>query len=336
MDTDVTLESAAEALFSKHSGKSAEQAEPDAPEQESQDHADHTQGEEDQGEDQGETEEQTEEQDSEDEAEETPQTPKSVKVADDATVTLNLGDTEKDVTVAELKRGYLRQSDYSRKTQEVSEQRKTFVTQAKQYEDHIQTQLQEVGFLAQTLMQQLVEGDKVTNWDELRLKNPAEYAARQYDKQQKQQLLGRTYKAYQEAQQRKEVVEQEKYQQHLTEQSEQLLTVIPEWIDSGVRKTEQKAVAKFLIEMGVPEDEVSALADARTVAIARMAMLYKQGETNRAKARQQLQKPVPPLQKSNTVRDLNPTRTANKKLMEAAKKTGKDEDFAAALASKYR
>lgn len=336
MEQDDGLESAAAALLTKHTGTSGK-PDPASDEQESQDQADDQQANDDpEGEEQVDPEAEDEAEEAEPEDEETPE-PKKAKADETAVVTIKIGDAEREVTVGELKRGYLREQDYTRKTQEVAEARKTFVTQAQQYEGHFQTQLQEVGFLAQTLMQQLVEGDKATNWDELRQKNPAEFVARQHDKQQKQQLLGRAIQAFKEGQQRQSGLQQEQHQQHLAEESQKLLTVIPEWIDPAVRQTEQQKVAKFLLDMGVSEEEVSALSDAKTVAIARMAMLYKQGQSARAKAKQQLQKPVPPLQRSSGgVRDPNPNRTVSGKLMTQAKKSGRVEDFAESLASKYR
>lgn len=327
---DGSLDSATAALLAKHTATQTPAAE--APDEEQQDQQEQPQGEVEPGDEQGDPEQAESEQE---EAEpETPE-PKTPTIPDDAKITLRVGDQDREVTVAEMKRGYLREADYTRKTQEVGEARKQFVAQAQQYEGHIQSQLQEVGFLAQTLMQQLVQEQSGTNWDELRTKNPAEYAAKLQDMQQRRDLLGRSYKAYQEAQQRQAGLGTEQYQQHVAEQAQQLLTEIPEWIDTRVRQTEQKAVAKFLLDMGVPEQSVASLADAKTVAIARMAMLYKQQQSARDKAKQKMARPVPPVQKTG-VRDQNPLRSSQSKMMDAAKKSGRAEDFGAALASKYR
>lgn len=330
MEEDSSLDSATAAILAKHTVTSGE-PETDAKDEEAQDQPEQPQG--DEGEEGDPEQDPSDEQDEpEQEADEPDPKPSAI---DNAIVKVRVGDQEKEVTVSELKRGYLRESDYTRKTQEVSEARKQFVGQAKQYEAHIAGQLQEIGFLSQTLMQQLVADEQGTDWNELRTKNPAEYAAKQHDVQQRRQLLERSYRAYQEAQQRNGALGTEEYHGHLAEQAEQLKVLIPEWIDSRVRTTEQKQVAKFLLDMGVPEQSVSALADARTVAIARMAMMWKNQQSQRDKAKEKLKRPVPSLQKSG-VRDPNPNRSAQQKMIQRANKTGKTEDFAEVLASKYR
>lgn len=279
--------------------------------------------------DSDETEDESDEQ-SEEESE------KSAKVDENAKVKVRIGDKEQEVTVADLKNGYMMRSDYIRKTQEVAAARTEFVKHAKEYEAKIGERVTEVGFLAQTLMKQLVEGDQSTNWQELRRTNPAEFAARQEDMRQKQALLARAFNAYQQSQENAKGLVTQEQQQYLAEQAEALPTLIPEWIDARTQAAEKKAVAKYLTETyGVSAEELDGLIDARDVAIARKAMLYDRMVAEQSKAKAKLKRPVPQFQKSG-IRDPNPNRSAQVKMSDQARKSGKVEDFASALASKYR
>lgn len=270
-----------------------------------------------------------------DEADEESPDEKAPKVDEAAVVKLRLGNEDVDVTVAELKRGYLRTQDYTRKTQEVAEARKEFVATAKEYESTIRTQLDEVGFLAQNLLQQLVAEEKGTDWQKLRQTNPAEWAAKQHDLMERRTLLQRAYQAHQASQTRVSAIGTEEQAAALQAEAEKLPVLIPEWIDARVRTNEQKALAKYLIENGVDKEDVASLSDALTVKLMRKAMLYDQQQAARSRAVQKLKKPVPQFQKPGT-RDPNPIRSANQQKTVQARKSGRVEDFAEALASKYR
>jgi hypothetical protein len=81
-----------------------------------------------------ETEEQPDEQDSEEEeaGETDDEDTDDDQEEEEQTFTLNHGGKEETVTLSELRDGYLRQADYTRKTQAVTEQRKALDTQAEQ------------------------------------------------------------------------------------------------------------------------------------------------------------------------------------------------------------
>lgn len=280
------------------------------------------------------SEEEGDEPETEDEPEEDSEEP--AKVDENAKVKVRVGDKEQEVTVADLKNGYMMRSDYIRKTQEVAAARTEFIKTAKEYEGKLATRVEEVGFLAQILMKQLVEGDQNTNWQELRRTNPAEFAARQEDIRQKQAHLQRAHQIYLQQQESQKQIGTQEQQQALAEEAEKLPVLIPEWIDASVAAREKKAIGKYLMDTFKAEpDDLKYLTDSRDVALIRKAMLYDRLMAEKEQAKAKLRKPVPKFQKAG-IRDPNPTRSAQVKLSDAARKTGKVEDYANALASKYR
>lgn len=268
----------------------------------------------------------------EEEAEESEEEEPGQKAEADPKFKVRIGDEDKELPLSELKRGYMMQADYTRKTQEVAEHRKQFIAKATEYEQGLQQRVGEIGFLAQTLMQQLTETQQTTNWQQLRAENPAEYAARQHDLQAKQQLLQRSFNAYQQAQNAQKELGAQKSQQHLAEQAELLVTKVPEWLDPAVAKKEKAQLAKHLADSGFSPEEITALSDHRLIVLARKAMLADQMAGVRAEAKAKAEKIVPKLNRGGAIAPANdPSLKAAKRF----KSSGKVEDGALWLLSKH-
>lgn len=266
---------------------------------------------------------------SEDEAKAKPAT-----IADDVIVKVKVNGEEKELPLSEVRKGYMMGADYTRKTQEVAEARRQFHAQAQQYEATVKQRVDEVGFLAQTFMQQLTEAEGSVNWNELRQTNPAEYAARQHDIQQRKALLGRAYTAYQQSLQQQQAVQQWQQQQSIAEQAEKLVSLVPEWLDNSTADKEKGKIAKYLVGFGVPEQDVNNMTNAWQVALARKAMLFDELQAGKQQASTKKVKTVP---KFTGVGNVDPAATKSKrqKLNERAQRSGRIEDFGAALAAKY-
>lgn len=323
------IRQAAEALAAKH-GPRAKQApvveedeseDQDAPAGADQDTADEEQDEESETED-GE------------EAEDEGQAKPAATIADDVIVKVKVNGEEKELPLSEVRKGYMMGADYTRKTQEVAEARRQLHAQAQQYEAGIKQRVDEVGFLAQTFMQQLTEAEGSVNWNELRQTNPAEYAARQHDIQQRKALLGRAWNAYQQSQAQQQAVQQWQQQQTIAEQQEKLISLVPEWLDNSVADKEKGKLASYLVKFGVPEQDVNNMTNAWQVALARKAMLFDELRNGKQQAGKQKLKSVP---KFTGVGNVDPAahKSKRQKLIERAQKSGDIKDFAAALAAKY-
>lgn len=202
---------------------------------------------------------------------------------------------EQDVTLEELQKGYMMSGDYGKKSREVAEARKAVMAEREQGLSRINETLQETGFLAQTFMQQLTNVEQTTNWDELRQQNPAEYAARKHDLEQRKQLLARSYTAYQQAQQIQQAHAQQQTQQRLADEAERLTAKIPEWLDADKAQAEKAALAKYLGTSDFAADEIDQLVDHRVVVMARKAMLFDQMQNDRKAVQKKVERTVPQL-----------------------------------------
>ncbi|MFA6125524.1 hypothetical protein [Sphingomonas sp.] len=340
MDTDeaTDINSAADALVARMEsrGKPAkaekveDAGEEDEPEQET---ADGEPEESDETEEEDADEAESDEE-NEDDATEKAASDKKPEITDDITVKVKVNGEEREVPFSELRKGYMMGADYTRKTQELAEHRRGFTAHAQQYEAGIKQRVDELGFLAQTFMQHLTNLEGSTDWNDLRQKNPAEYAARQQDIQQRKALLGRAFTAYQTAQQQQSGVQQQHQEQLIADQAEKLPALIPEWLDVDVANREKGEVAQYLSTLGVPAEQLNTLHDALTVAIARKAMMWDRMQTGKQQAAKAKQKPVPKFTGTGP-RDANASKPKTQKLAERAKRSGRFEDWGNALAAKY-
>lgn len=199
-----------------------------------------------------------------------------------------------EVSEDELIAGYSRQSDYTRKSQEVAEQRKLFEQQASE----VDAERQQYAALLPQLQQQLMEATQnEPDWDTLYERDPLEATKleRQWRvaKEQKQAQL----QAVEAEQSRLAELQAKQYQHQMlarqAEETEKLPHLIPSWRNSDVAKKEAGEIRGFLLENGFPENEVDNIQSAAVVAMARDAMLFRKGRTAVNKKAQVGEQPRP-------------------------------------------
>ena len=253
---------------------------------------------------------------------------------DDASFDLLSATVEVDgeeITVEELKRGNLRQRDYTRKTQELAEARKELEAN---YEEIQRERAQYAQMLPalQERLQQPVEQEP--DWDTLYDTDPtmAAKAERQWRKQQEERAA--QLQAVEAERQRMMGLEQQRLEQmqarYFEEQRQILPELIPEWRDNTVASKEAKDIRSFLIKEGFSEQDVNGLTNATLVKLARKAMLYDQGQTRATEAKKK-----PKTQKTKTLkagsRSTQPRpKSEQKQALQRVRQTGRVQDAAAA------
>lgn len=254
---------------------------------------------------------------------------------DDASFDLLSATVEVDgeeITVEELKRGNLRQRDYTRKTQELAEARKQLEAN---YEEIQRERAQYAQMLPalQERLQQPVEQEP--DWDTLYDTDPtmAAKAERQWRKQQEERAA--QLQAVEAERQRMMGLEQQRLEQmqarYFEEQRELLPELIPEWRDNSVASKEAKDIRGFLLKEGFSEQDVNGLTNATLVKLARKAMLYDQGQTRATEAKKK-----PKTQKTKTLkagsRSTQPRPKSEQiQALQRVRQTGRVQDAAAAI-----
>ena len=236
-----------------------------------------------------------------------------------------------EITVEELKRGHLRQRDYTRKTQALAEERQALQSEYAEITQERAQYAQMLPLLAQKIEQSV---EQEPDWDTLYDADPtmAAKAERQWKKQQAERQ--EQMQAVQAEQQRLAQLQQQQMDQmraqYLAQQREILPDVIPEWRDSKVAAKEAQQVRDFLLAEGFTEEDVSGLTNAAVVKIARKAMLYDQGSRNATAAKKKPKPSAPTLRAGSRGSQPQP-KSARVKVAQKAQQTGRVADAAEAI-----
>ncbi|CAB4126125.1 hypothetical protein UFOVP73_50 [uncultured Caudovirales phage] len=193
----------------------------------------------------------------------------------DPLVTVKIDGKAVEIPLSELRNGYQRQSDYTRKTQEVSEQRRAAEAEIQRAQQERQTyamnlqrlQVQDEAALAQ---QQNID------WAALLRSDPVEYLEQQRIANERQARLTQVYAEQQRIAGQHQAEQAEAHSRHLAQQQDELLAKLPEWRDNAKAAAEKAALRDYLIDSGYDQQAIASLADAKSVVIARKAMLFDQ------------------------------------------------------------
>ena len=236
---------------------------------------------------------------------------------------VKINDLEQEVTLEELQNGYSRQQDYTRKTQELSQQRKTFEAQQAELakKDAIYAQL--LPELEKTLNGEL---ENEPDWNALYESDPIAYV-REKDiwddrKNKREAAKAENVRLQQESEQK----QQEQIAQFVQYGNQQLVERIPEWSDAEVSQKDKASITSYAInELGFTPDEVGQVIDYRVLLGLRDGMLYrKQMEASKKKPTQKAASRVARPGTTNTPK----TSTPAKKARQTLAKTGKVQDAA--------
>jgi len=236
-----------------------------------------------------------------------------------------------EITVEELKAANLRQRDYTRKTQELAEQRKTLEAQYSE----IERERAQYAQMLPALQQRLEQKEQEPDWDTLYDTDPtmAAKAERQWRKQQDEREA--QMQAVQAEQQRLQALQQQKVQQmqeqYVSQQREILPEVIPEWRDNKVAAQEATQIRDFLLGEGFTEQDIGGLTNATLVKLARKAMLYDRGETRVTAAKAKPKKARAKTLRSGSKASQPRPKSDAQKAIQNAKQSGRVQDAASAI-----
>ncbi len=168
---------------------------------------------------------------------------------------------EREVELDDLLKGYMMESDYRRKTSEVSEQRKAIEQKQAELEQRLKEAQELIEFEAAELesddMKQLKEYDPAAYWkkfDEVKAK------AERFKARKDKQLAELEEK-------RRSVIESERAK---------LMEKIPDWLDDNKRDGELRQIGQLMTDLGFTQEEAAAITDHRVWTMARKAMMFDQ------------------------------------------------------------
>ena len=192
----------------------------------------------------------------------------------DNVYTIKLDGEEHEVTLEELRNGYQRQADYTRKSQSLAEQRKT-------YEANLEAVQTERGQYAEAL-ELLSKGQESVlaqfadiDWKNLKEEDPVEYMEKRIefqDTKDRVQSLRREQSRVQEQQQEEmnQIISKK-----LEAESDLLIKKLPEYADPS--STVRDDIRKYTLDMGFSPEDVDGITDHRVVLVLHKAMMADKG-----------------------------------------------------------
>lgn len=269
---------------------------------------------------QGQSEEQTEEIQETDEVEYSEEEPKpryKVKASGE----------EVEVELDELIKGYQQGTDYTKKSQALAEQRKA-VEAERGHLEQVKQERQAYAQKLQALDSFLTQQNRGVDLDVLKETDPIGYAVAVAEQSQREKQLAVVRQEQQRIAQQQQAEQQATLQNHLRQESEKLVSLIPE-LATPQGDAVRKQIRDYAKSVGWSDQELSSVYDSRAVHTLYKAMKYEQLQKSKPELNKKLQS-APKMMRSGT--SAPPTRSAqDKQVMQRLRETGKVTDAAKAF-----
>jgi len=211
--------------------------------------------------------------------------------------TVKINGEEQDVTLDELAAGYSRQSDYTKKTTEVANQRKEVEQLQAELLQERQALQQGLQQLNQQLTSQTSNEPTKEYWDQLYQDDPLEYVKQRDDFRDKKEQLAQVNAAQQQLAQQQAQEQQVQFQKHLAQEQEKLLKAIPEWKDAKKAEAEKANMVTWAKRAGFTDQELNQASDHRAIVTMRKAYLFDQLQNEKPLIKKKVRK-APKMTKS--------------------------------------
>jgi hypothetical protein len=216
----------------------------------------------------------SEEQEEYEEEEEQGQTP---------TYRVKVGKDEVEVPLDELLKGYSRTADYTRKTQEVAEQRKAVEAERQRIEEA--NRLRDVyAERLKVIEQMLSQPEKAEDLASLKENDPIGYAVRVAEQAEKDKQLAAVRAEQQRIAQQQQSEQSERLKAHLAGEAEKLQSAIPEFADPAKREVIKNDVRNYAKQIGFTDEELAQVYDSRAVLALYKAAQYDKLVANKTEA----------------------------------------------------
>lgn len=251
---------------------------------------------------------------------------------------IKVGDQELEVSLDELKDGYFRQQDYTRKTKDLSESRKSVDElknsltreneEAKIKRDQYEKQLQ-------VLSQQLQASQPKVDLDRLYEEDPAEYVRQKAEMDRRKEFLETTKREQEKIRLEKQKEHERNYNAYLEREKNLLAQKLPIYSDKEKGPEFVKNLTNFAKEIGYTDQEISMLVDHRAVLM--LANAYRYNKLKKANAKNKKVTRTPKVVSSSSPKVAEDTdavkRIRSKKAV--LKKSGKVRDAVSILEEMY-
>jgi|TARA_Y100000310_G_scaffold117045_1_gene115736 hypothetical protein len=230
--------------------------------------------------------------DADDESEESEEEEVEDEEDEESTVyTVRVNGQDVEVSEDELIKGYSRQSDYTKKTQELSEYRKRLEQGAQQLQSEFaetQKARQEyVNAVTQAIESNFSMAKQFENvdWERLKVEDREEYLTKREDYRQVQDQIQGLQKKQEEAHAKQQQEWQHQQQRILQEEHNKMVSILPEWGEPEKQRAIARSIGEFALSRGYTQDELDQLVDHRSILVLMEAKAFADMQGKQLKAR---------------------------------------------------
>ena len=277
-----------------------------------------------------------EESEEEEEVEEASEDTDEPEVEGEDLYAVTVNGEEQTIPLDELLKGYSRQSDYTKKTQELSQQRRGMDDLHKKWEAEIAQIGAERQYYVNAL-QSAMDGslgqlNQFSNidWERLKNENPLEYVTKRDEYRETQDNLKRYEAQQKEAVAAQNAANHESHQRMVQEEHGKLVEALPDWAEPTKRQSLGEEIKAYAVSQGYTHEEIKGLVDHRN-----FLTLYKSMKYDKASAPDVVRKKVknkPRVIRAGSPRVKSDTDKAQRrKTMKRLQGTGHIDDASALL-----
>jgi hypothetical protein len=249
-------------------------------------------------------------------------------VEEEHTFTIKAAGEEKEVTLDELKKSYQLGSDYTKKTQEVAEQRKVIdqeakaIIEARQVRDEYAQKLKQVEILLSSESIDITDAELA----ELKENDPIGYTVKVSEMTQKNNKLQALTAEQQRIAQKQQSDRAEEMQRYVEQEAQKLTQSLPEF--SGPKSEQiKKDIRNYGISIGYTDNDMSQVNDSRQILILHDAAQWQKHQAFKSGAKKKIANAPKMIKGGAKVKQTVTDKT--RKQQQKLKQTGSARDAAA-------
>jgi hypothetical protein len=251
-------------------------------------------------------------------------------------VTVN-GNNQK-VNLNELMKGYSRESDYTKKTMDLSNQRKeveSLQDNLKKEFEAVKSSRNQYAEQLQVLTQNLQQQEQNIDWDNLYETDPAEYVKLKAESDKKKETLNLAQQEQMRIQQEQRSEQEKVYNDYIAKERKILAEKLPVYADKDKSAEFTKRLSSFAKESGYTDQEIAMMVDHRAVLLLADAYRYNQLKKTKLSGNKVNKAPRVVSSNASNIREDSDKKQNVDKRMTRLKKSGHIKDAQSVLKEMY-
>ena len=242
------------------------------------------------------------------------------------------------VNLNELMKGYSRESDYTKKTMDLSNQRKeveSLQDDLKKEFEAVKSSRNQYAEQLQVLTQNLQQQEQNIDWDNLYQTDPAEYVKLKAESDKKKEALNLAQQEQMRIQQEQRSEQEKVYNEYIAKERKILAEKLPVYADKNKSAEFTKRLSSFAKESGYTDQEIAMMVDHRAVLLLADAYRYNQLKKTKLSGNKVNKAPRVVSSNASNIREDSDKKQNVDKRMTRLKKSGHIKDAQSVLKEMY-